>query len=83
MAVARREVLSLYKVLLRESQKFTSYNFREYALRRIRDGFKANKDLGEDIKQMEFSKGVEALQLIQRQVVLNRMYQAPKLVIEK
>ena len=33
-------ILSLYKTMLRESQKFVDKNYRSYAIRRVRDGFK-------------------------------------------
>ncbi|KAF3912728.1 hypothetical protein ABW21_db0209437 [Orbilia brochopaga] len=36
------EVRSLYRSLLRTSNSFGSYNFREYAKRRTRDAFRAN-----------------------------------------
>ena len=38
----RAAVLCLYKKLLRESSKFVDYNYREYALRRVKDKFREN-----------------------------------------
>nr|CAD7433491.1 unnamed protein product [Timema monikensis] len=83
MASAKCLILKLYKLMLRESIKFESYNYRMYALRRIRDGFKENKtlaDLGEiqnSIKRAEANLGV-----IKHQVVIGKLYSADKLVIE-
>ena len=34
------KVLSLYKTMLRASEKFVDKNYRSYAIRRVRDGFK-------------------------------------------
>ncbi|XP_053626281.1 protein bcn92 isoform X2 [Cherax quadricarinatus] len=79
-----RQVLALYKTLLRESQKFPSYNYREYALRRIRDGFKAAKSItNEEDRQREIQIAKESLEVIKRQVVIGQLYRPPTLIIEK
>ncbi|KAK8394553.1 hypothetical protein O3P69_006601 [Scylla paramamosain] len=83
-AGGRREALALYKALLRESGKFTSYNYREYALRRVRDGFRKAKSLTTEADQKrELEMAKESLQVIKRQVVLGNLYRSPTLVIEK
>lgn len=70
--------------MLRESQKFSSYNYRLYALRRIRDGFRAGKSLTDSTKITEALQNAEEnLEVIQRQVLVGRLYTAEKLVIEK
>ena len=48
MTSKHKAVLSLYKVMLRESEKFADFNYRGYALRRIKDGFRANSKLTEE-----------------------------------
>ncbi|XP_037613610.1 LYR motif-containing protein 4 isoform X2 [Sebastes umbrosus] len=70
MAAARAQVISLYKVMLTESRKFPSYNYRTYALRRVRDAFRANRTV-EDPKTVErlIVEGRQTLALIQRQVI--------------
>uniref|UniRef100_A0A3B4FTA9 Complex 1 LYR protein domain-containing protein n=1 Tax=Pundamilia nyererei TaxID=303518 RepID=A0A3B4FTA9_9CICH len=67
-AAARSQVMSLYRTMLRESAKFPSYNYRNYALRRVRDAFKANRNV-EDPKAVErlMEEGWQTLALIQRQ----------------
>ncbi|XP_050740431.1 LYR motif-containing protein 4-like [Eriocheir sinensis] len=83
-AGGRREVLSLYKALLRESEKFTSYNYREYALRRVRDGFRKARNLTDEADQKrELEVAKESLEVIKRQVVIGNLYRSPTLVIEK
>ncbi|XP_031735314.1 LYR motif-containing protein 4 [Anarrhichthys ocellatus] len=70
MAVsARAQVISLYRVMLTESKKFPSYNFRTYAVRRVRDAFRANRKV-EDPKAVErlMVEGQQTLELIKRQV---------------
>ncbi|XP_045610889.1 LYR motif-containing protein 4 [Procambarus clarkii] len=82
MAESGRQVLALYKALLRESRKFTSYGYREYALRRVRDGFKAAKNLTEEDQQREIQVAKESLEIIKRQVVVGQLYRSPTLIIE-
>lgn len=84
MATSKNHVLKLYKTMLRESQKFSSYNYRQYALRRIRDSFRAGRSLADSTKIMEaVQKAEENLEMIKRQVVVGNLYAAEKLVIEK
>ncbi|XP_066978139.1 LYR motif-containing protein 4 [Macrobrachium rosenbergii] len=83
MVGGRREVLSLYKALLRESRKFSAYNYREYALQRIRDGFREGKLLIGEEQQRQLQRARESLEIIKRQVVIGNLYAHPELVIEK
>ncbi|KAJ6636769.1 Protein bcn92 [Pseudolycoriella hygida] len=81
---SRTKVLNLYRSLLRESEKFSSYNFRNYAKRRIRDGFKSKKDLADALAiQSELEFGNKNLDIIHRQVIVGHLYASEKLVIEK
>ncbi|MCJ8728941.1 hypothetical protein PDJAM_G00010310 [Pangasius djambal] len=68
-APSRTQVLTLYRMLLRESKKIPSYNYRTYALRRVRDAFRENRNV-EDPKVLEqlLSKACDNLAIIQRQV---------------
>ncbi|XP_039430887.1 LYR motif-containing protein 4 [Culex pipiens pallens] len=82
--IHKMKVLSLYKQMLRESEKFSSYNYRMYALRRIRDAFRENKSLTDATKiegQMEYAQ--KNLGIIKRQALVGQLFQADKLVIEK
>ncbi|XP_071340461.1 LYR motif-containing protein 4 isoform X1 [Trachinotus anak] len=67
-ASGRAQVISLYRTMLRESSKFPSYNYRTYALRRVRDAFRANRKV-EDPKTVArlMEEGHQAVALIQRQ----------------
>ncbi|XP_022332340.2 LYR motif-containing protein 4-like [Crassostrea virginica] len=80
---SRRKVIQLYKNLLRESNKFQSYNYREYALRRTRDAFREHK-LEEDPKKITvlLRRAEENLDTIRRQVLVGEMYGDGRLVIE-
>ncbi|XP_053570675.1 LYR motif-containing protein 4 [Bombina bombina] len=82
-ASSRAQVLALYKSMLRESQKFSSYSYRTYAIRRIRDAFKEKKNV-DDFHEIQtlIHSGKENLQVIQRQVTVGEMYATHKLIIE-
>ncbi|XP_049882959.1 LYR motif-containing protein 4-like [Pectinophora gossypiella] len=80
---SKTQILSLYKSLLRESEKFPNYNFRSYAIRRVRDAFKEKKtitDQKQAKKEIEYAK--ENLAIIQRQTSIGNMFKTEKLVIE-
>merc|ERR1712191_28282 len=80
----RMEVLKLYKVLLRESSKFSSYNFREYALIRIKAAFRENKSITDSaVIDNQVKEGYQNLDVIKRQVLIGNMFNSEKLVIEK
>ncbi|CAK1549067.1 unnamed protein product [Leptosia nina] len=82
-SVSKIQILALYKSLMRESQNFPNYNFRSYALRRVRDAFRESKFLTDAKainKQIEFAK--ENLQMIKRQTIIGNMFKTDKLVIE-
>lgn len=79
----RSLVLSLYRQLLRESAKFESYNFRSYALRRVRDGFRANFNAQDASRNSDLIADAQRnLEIIRRQVILGKLYPSNKLVIE-
>ncbi|XP_029004374.1 LYR motif-containing protein 4 [Betta splendens] len=82
-ASTRSQVIALYRMLLKESQKFPSYNYRTYALRRVRDAFTANRKVA-DPQSVErlVEDGRQALALIQRQVSIGTMFKAQKMVVE-
>ncbi|XP_010571561.1 PREDICTED: LYR motif-containing protein 4 isoform X1 [Haliaeetus leucocephalus] len=67
-ASSRAEVLRLYRALLRESQRFGGYNYRTYAIRRIRDAFRENKNIKDSEKIEELvNKAKVNLEVIHRQ----------------
>ena len=70
-----RAVLSLYKTMLRESQKFTDLNYRSWALRRVRDGFRANSKLAEQSsveRQIQYAK--QNLIVMKRQTTVGQLF---------
>ncbi|KAM9199375.1 LYR motif-containing protein 4 [Mergus octosetaceus] len=82
-AASQAQVLRLYRALLRESQRFGGYNYRTYAIRRIRDAFRENKNITDSEKIEELVNKAKAnLEIIHRQVTIGQLYSTQKLVIE-
>lgn len=76
--------LNLYRNLLRNGHKLAGYNFRQYAIRRTRDGFRQNQNLS-DKGQIEsaIKYGEKELGVLQRQSVISQMYAGERLVVEQ
>lgn len=82
-SINRSTWLRLYKNLFAEANKFNSYNYREYAKRRVRDHFRTNaSERNTEKLQSLFDFGQRELASLRRQTVLVRLYAAPKLIIE-
>ncbi|MFT7813843.1 LYR motif-containing protein 4-like [Arapaima gigas] len=80
---SRYQVLSLYRMLLKESKKFPSYNFRMYALRRVRDGFRANHSVDNPrTLDLLLNQARENLVIIKRQVSIGQLYTSQKTIVE-
>ncbi|KAK2609192.1 hypothetical protein QQS21_002274 [Conoideocrella luteorostrata] len=78
-----QQVRSLYRQLLRQSEQFTAYNFREYAKRRTRDAFRENMLVQDPRKVQELvQKGLKDLQVLKRQTVIGQFYTMDRLVVE-
>ncbi|TEA14772.1 hypothetical protein DBR06_SOUSAS3110092, partial [Sousa chinensis] len=82
-ASSRAQVLDLYRAMLRESKHFSAYNYRSYAIRRIRDAFRENKNVKDPVQiQALMNKAKRDLGIIRRQVHIGQMYSTDKLIIE-
>ncbi|PWW72915.1 complex 1 protein [Tuber magnatum] len=83
MADTASQARSLYRNLLRFSNRFSSYNFREYARRRTRDAFREHKSVEDPRKIQELvQKGLRELQVLKRQTMISQFFQMDRLVIE-
>ncbi|KAL3787678.1 hypothetical protein ACHAWO_000478 [Cyclotella atomus] len=74
--------LSLFRSLIREARKVDNYNFREYAIRRVRIGFQINRNLAGSERDLAIREGQEHLEVLKRQVVLGRLYPSATSVME-
>lgn len=70
--------VKLYRALLREAQKFPTYNYREYAQRRIREEFK-------EMDTSYLERGQAELAQLKRLVKVAKLYvpEGERLVIEQ
>ncbi|KAM7098582.1 LYR motif-containing protein 4 isoform 3-T3 [Molossus nigricans] len=67
-ASSRAQVLDLYRAMLRECKHFSAYNYRTYAIRRIRDAFRENKSAKDPVEiQTLVNKAKRDLGMIRRQ----------------
>lgn len=81
--VAKSEALHLFKKMLRESRSWNNYNFREYISRRVIQDFNKNKNKTDpkEINDLIIS-AKKNLEIIQRQGIIQNMYNNDKLVLE-
>eukprot|EP00005_Dracoamoeba_jomungandri_P005249 CAMPEP_0174251342 /NCGR_PEP_ID=MMETSP0439-20130205/1193_1 /TAXON_ID=0 /ORGANISM="Stereomyxa ramosa, Strain Chinc5" /LENGTH=84 /DNA_ID=CAMNT_0015331625 /DNA_START=12 /DNA_END=266 /DNA_ORIENTATION=+ len=79
----RGEVLRSYRRLLVSGRQYPNYNIREYIDRRVRAGFRENKDVTnrDDIKEL-LAQAQLSHELIIRQSTITGMYPHKKLVVE-
>lgn len=84
MSVRASDVRKLYKALLRHGSRFSDYNFREYALRRTRDGFRAavNETDIEKVNKLYYD-GLNNLAVLKRQTAISQMFKSDPVVIER
>ncbi|KDR77218.1 hypothetical protein GALMADRAFT_95935 [Galerina marginata CBS 339.88] len=80
---SRQAILSLYHNMMRSSQSFSSYNFREYFLRRTKDKFRAiqNESDPERVRSL-YSEAVKESTVLHRSAIVNQLYGGWKLAVE-
>lgn len=72
---SRIEILRLYRSLLKACGKFEQYNYREYALERVKHDFRANRNLvNQEEINLAVEKAKENLVVIQRQAEISTLY---------
>ncbi|KAG5361483.1 LYR motif-containing protein 4 [Yarrowia sp. C11] len=84
MTAHKALALDLYRQLLRNGYRMAGYNFRQYAIRRTRDGFHANRNLtdkGEIESAIKYAE--KELGVLKRQSVISQMYAGEPLVVEQ
>ena len=82
-SLTRPEILSLYRQIIKNSKKFTNYNFREYFLRRSSLEFKRNMNLSDPSQISDlFSKAMDELAVLKRQAIISQLYTFDKTVVE-
>jgi len=74
---------SLYRSLLREARKMSDYNFRSYALRRVKTGFENNRHLVGEDAQRALQEGQIQFETLKRQSMISQMYPSATSVMDK
>jgi hypothetical protein len=86
MVVGRTASLSLYRSLLREAKKVDNYNFRLYAIRRIKAGYRSNIQSNDNNKaenaELAYRDGIEQLNVLKRQSIVGNLYPSARSVME-
>ena len=76
-------IIPLYRSMIRLAYKFPQYNYRMYALRRLRDGFREGRNLTGEEASTAYEAALRSRELLQRQTTIGQMYaSADRLVIE-
>ncbi|KAH8102216.1 hypothetical protein BXZ70DRAFT_60633 [Cristinia sonorae] len=83
-APSKQAILNLYGSTLRASRAFSSYNFRQYFVRRTRGVFQEIKDEKDAGKLRAFyDEKTKELEVLKRSAIVNQLYGGWKLVVEK
>ncbi|KAH9947787.1 hypothetical protein B0H21DRAFT_737251 [Amylocystis lapponica] len=85
MAVAptKEALLQLYSSTLRTSRSFSSYNFREYFVRRAKSSFQEIQNESDPAKLSAFyNDKTKELQVLKRSAIVNQLYGGWRLVVE-
>ena len=74
-AITKPAMIALYRNLMKNAIKFTDYNFKAYAVRRIRTGFKENSNLNDkNLINEKYTWGLSQLASLKRQVIVSSLY---------
>ena len=83
LMTTRSAALSLYRSLLRAGGGFSNYNFRDYALRSVRDKFRENVGLTDaEAITAAMHEGRQQLELVKRQTMVSRLFPQGKHAME-
>ncbi|CAI5737934.1 unnamed protein product [Hyaloperonospora brassicae] len=72
-------VRRLYREMLRGASKFENYNFRNYAVRRIKEDFRTNAKLaaGSTEQKHALEAARQQADMLHRQMVVSKLYPPP------
>ena len=84
MPASRTATIGLYRDLLRAARGFNNYNFREYALRRVREDVREGSTIsGEDALQLAYERGRQQLAMLRRQSAISAMFPQERHAMEE
>jgi hypothetical protein len=80
---SRSAALSLYRTLLKMARKFSNYNFRSHAIRKIKHDFRMNQSLSDNVQiAHKLQDGSRQLEVLRRQTLLYQLYPEEASVME-
>ena len=68
--------------MLREAAQLDQYNFRNYAIRRVREDFRKNAALAGADADAALQEGRDALEVLRRQRIVGQLYPAAQSVMD-
>jgi len=74
--------LTLYRQLMRQAKNMNDYNFRSYAMRRVKVGFESNRSLIGEEANIAFAEGKRELETLKRQAIIGNLYPSGKNVLQ-
>jgi hypothetical protein len=74
--------LTLYRDMLRAASNFSNYNFREYALRHVRESFCERAMLSGDDAVQAYNAGRTQLEMLRRQATVSQLFPQGKHAME-
>ena len=80
--MARAPVISLYRDMFRAASKFSNYNFRDYAVRHVRESFRERAGLAGAEAQQAIDEGRVQLDMLRRQSSISQLFPQGKHAME-
>jgi len=82
-APSKQAITSLYHNMLKSSQSFSSYNFRNYFVKRTQDTFRQiqNETDPEKVKAM-YAEAAKESTVLRRSSIVNQLYGGWKIAVE-
>mmetsp|Transcript_24529 Transcript_24529/g.41025 ORF Transcript_24529/g.41025 Transcript_24529/m.41025 type:complete len:84 (-) Transcript_24529:216-467(-) len=72
--MAAAEVPVLYRAFLREGNRYTNYNVKEYVLRRVKEKFAEGRALSGADAAAALVRGRAEFEVVKRQAAISRLY---------
>ncbi|KAI9567679.1 hypothetical protein HD554DRAFT_2023389 [Boletus coccyginus] len=77
-------IRSLYSSTLRASKSFSSYNFRNYFVRRTKENFRSMQAEKDPAKlSVAYNEAIKELEVLRRSAVVNQVYGGWRLAVEQ
>ena len=77
-----QQSVSLYRSLLKASNLFSSYNFKEFSKRKVRERYNRNRNISGSLLEAEIAEGNRQLKMLKRQGTINRLYDVEQSVVD-